>query len=333
MSYGPVWIDLEGVSVSDQEIPLLQHKNTGGVLLFTKNFASKQQLIDLVKAIRDHAAKDLLIGVDHEGGRIWRFSEGFTCPSSAKAYGTLYEKDPTLAVKQLNAVGQTIANELLNCGIDLTFAPVLDLDHGVSSVIGDRSYHSDPQIATACARAFIEGLNEQGMGSVGKHFPGHGGCTMDSHFSMAVDERFIEDLEVKDLVPFAELAKLLTGIMPAHVIYPEVDPLPAGFSKYWLHDVLRRRLGFEGAIISDCLSMQGSGFTKKMVEGAELALMAGCDMVIATQQSRDYLLQVLEQLNWDMPKGSQQRIANLAGDFTNPNLVKKPQVLAAITAG
>ena len=328
MSYGPVWIDLHGEKVLDQEIPLLQHKNTGGVLLFTKNFVNKQQLIDLIHEIRDHAAKPILIGVDHEGGRIWRVSEGFTCPPAANKFGSLYEQNPELAI-----VGKTIAYELLNCGIDLTFAPVLDLDHGVSSVIGDRSYHSNPKIVTECARAFINGLKEMGMGAIAKHFPGHGGCTMDSHFSMAVDERYMDDLSAQDLVPFKELNKIITGIMPAHVIYPEVDPLPAGFSKYWLQEVLRRQFGFDGAIISDCLSMQGSGFTKKMVEGAELALMAGCDMVIASQQTREYLLQVLDNLNWKMDRDQQRRIKNLAGDFSNPNLVIKPEALVEFTLG
>jgi len=326
MNYGPVWIDLQGEKVLPQEIPLLRHHNTGGVLLFSKNFTSKQQIIDLVQSIRELASKPILVGVDHEGGRIWRFSEGFTRPPTAKVFGELYVRDPNLAVQRLNTAGQIIAHELLNCGIDLTFAPVLDLDHSVSEVIGDRAYHSNADIVTACARAFIHGLTQRGMGAIGKHFPGHGGCTMDSHFSMAIDERTFTEIASQDLVPFKQLSNVLAGVMPAHVIYPAADPLPAGFSKYWLQNILREQIKFNGAIISDCLSMQGSGFTSKMVEGAELALLAGCDMVIATQQTREYLLHVLNNLNWEMTILQTERINNLAGNFSKNNSTAKPEM-------
>lgn len=311
MSYGPVWVDLEGLNILDAEIKILQHKNTGGVLLFSKNYANKSQLTELVQSIRNYANKPILIGVDHEGGRIWRFKEGFTCPPAAAVYGALYEQERALALRQLNTAGQTIAQELLACGIDLSFAPVLDLNHGVSEVIGDRAYHSNPNIVTACARAFISGLNQQGMGAIGKHFPGHGGCAADSHFSTTVDQRSLADIRAQDLVPFKELHSVLTGIMPAHVIYPSVDPLPAGFSKVWLQQILRKEIGFEGAIISDCLSMKGSGFYEDMVTGAQIALQAGCDMVIATQQTREYLLQVLDALDWDVGSVQNNRIKSL----------------------
>jgi beta-N-acetylhexosaminidase len=312
MSYGPVWVDLQGPSILREEIPILRHKNTGGVLLFTKNFLDLAQLKTLVKNIRSYAEKPVIIGVDHEGGRIWRFKDGFTCPPSAKHFGNLYEVDPDTATQALVSAGSTVARELLECDIDLTFAPVLDINHGVSDVIGDRAYHSDPNIVAECARAFIIGLKQYGMGAIGKHFPGHGGCSMDSHFVMAEDKRSFAELQTCDLIPFTKLHTLLTGVMPAHVLYSAVDPDITGFSKFWLQDVLRQQIGFAGAIISDCLSMQGSGFNSQMVQGAERALNAGCDMVIATQQTREYLLHVLDNLNWDMQQVQQQRIRNLA---------------------
>lgn len=316
MSYGPVWIDLQGTSVLEQEIPLIRHKNTGGVLLFTKNYKNIQQLRDLTRAIRDYAGKPIIISVDHEGGRKWRFDEGFSKPAAPGDYGKLYAEDPEAATKQLYAAGQVVAYQLLSCGVDLTFAPLLDLDHGISEVIGDRSYNRDPQIVIACARAFINGLREQGMGAVGKHYPGHGGCTMDSHFTMATDTRTLAEMENDDLIPFAELSNEITGVMPAHVIYPAIDVAPAGFSKLWLQDILRTKLGFKGAIVSDCLSMRGSGFAEKMSVGAELALTAGCDMVIASQQSREVLAKILDQINWTVTNEQQDRIQGLAGDFS-----------------
>lgn len=312
MSYGPVWVDLQGPTILREEIPILRHKNTGGVLLFTKNFENIDQLKSLVASIRHYAEKPILISVDHEGGRIWRFKEGFTCPPSAQHFGRLYEVDPDTAIQALISAGNTIASELISCDIDLTFAPVLDLQHGVSEVIGDRAYHSDPRIVTECARAFIIGMKQCGMGAVGKHFPGHGGCSMDSHFAMAEDLRSLEELRQTDLVPFTTLKDFLTGVMPAHVLYSKVDADITAFSKFWLQDILRNEIGFNGAIISDCLSMQGSGFTSQMVQGAERALQTGCDMVIASQQTREYLLHVLDNLQWDMSVEQRQRIQGLA---------------------
>ncbi len=311
MNYGPVWVDLQGVGILREEVPILRHRNTGGVLLFTKNYANKEQLQELVHNIRHYADKPIIIGVDHEGGRIWRFGADFNCPPPARSFGELYEVDPDTATLSLIKAGQTVAQELIECGIDLTFAPVLDIDHGVSEVIGNRAYHRDPQIVAACAGAFIQGLKNSGMGSIGKHFPGHGGCSMDSHFAMTQDTRSMSEIVNSDLMPFSLLHQHLTGVMPAHVIYSAVDPLPAGFSKFWLQDILRKQIGFTGAIISDCLSMHGSGFTDKMIQGAELALNAGCDMVIASQQTREYLLQVLDGIQWHMSDEQQRRIAGL----------------------
>lgn len=316
MNYGPLWIDLEGLELTPDEQTIVQHPNTGGLILFTKNFASRTQICELVAAIREYAHNDLIIAVDHEGGRIWRFEQGFTRPPSSKFFGEIYAKDKKNALTQIQQAGATIAAELLACGIDLSFAPVLDLEHGISTVIYERAYSRDPQIVIDCARAFIKGMQAQGMGAVGKHFPGHGGCSMDSHLINAVDTRSFKEIANDDLRPFAELAQELTGIMPAHVLYPNVDANLPGFSKFWLQDVLRKQLGFKGAIISDCLSMQGSGYAKDMADGALQALDAGCDMVITTQQARPYLLQVLDGFDWQMTKEQRQRIHRLAGNFS-----------------
>jgi len=333
MNYGPVWIDIDGTELLESEIPLLQHPMTGGVLFFANNFTSIPQLKALVQDIRAKAGKPILISVDHEGGRKWRFYEGFHKPEAPQNYGVLYKQDPDRALEYLKAAGQIVAHELLNCGVDLTFAPVLDVDCGISTVIGDRSYSDDPLIVANCARAFISGLNSQGMGSVGKHFPGHGGCVMDSHFTSAIDTRSFAEIEAIDIMPFARLNNILTGIMPAHVVYSSVDPEPAGFSKFWLQQVLRQQLGFKGAIISDCLSMTGSGFAANITSGIERALHAGCDMVIATKQSRQSLLQILDTIKWDVSEAQQVRIEALAGDFSNPNLRIKPEVLTEMISG
>lgn len=324
MQYGPVWIDLLSTEVLAEEIPLLQHKNTGGVLLFTKNYTDVQQLQNLVNTIRNYAGKEILIAVDHEGGRVWRFNQGFVKPAAALKFGELYQRDPTLALARLQLAGEVVAHELLACGVDITFAPVLDIDSGISKVIGDRSYGNNAEVVTSCARAFIAGLNKQGMGAVGKHFPGHGGCVMDSHFTTAIDNRTIEEITALDLIPFAKLSNNLTGIMPAHVVYPAIDAKPAGFSRFWLQEVLRQQIGFNGAIISDCLAMFGSGFATNLVNGAVQALDAGCDMVIISHQTREHMLQILDALNWQMHDEQITRIAALAGDFAKPDLREKP---------
>lgn len=326
MSYGPVWVDLEGTTLLDVEIPILQHKNTGGVLLFTKNYANVEQLKALVADIRKYAGQDILISVDHEGGRKWRFDEGFQKPAAPLAFGELYQKDPAEALIRLQRAGAIVAYELLQCGVDITFAPLLDIDTGISTVIGDRSYGDNPTVVTNCARAFIQGLRKQGMSAVGKHYPGHGGCVMDSHFTAAIDDRSMQEIENFDLVPFATLQQELAGVMPAHVVYSQIDPLPAGFSSLWLQDILRQKLHFKGAVISDCLSMLGSGFASNIIDGAMAALTAGCDMVIISQQTRSHLLEILDAIDWQTTETQRARIKGLAGDFSNLNSRTKPVV-------
>lgn len=333
MNYGPVWVDLDGTTVLESEIPILQHKNTGGVLLFTKNYANVEQLKALVKSIREYSGKEILIAVDHEGGRKWRFDEGFQKPAAPLVFGNIYKNDPERAISLLHAAGQIVAHELLTCGVDITFAPLLDIDTGISTVIGDRSYGDDPLVVTNCARAFIDGLRKQGMSAVGKHYPGHGGCVMDSHFTAAIDTRSMAELEALDLVPFTKLKQELAGVMPAHVIYSAIDEKPAGFSSFWLQKILRQKIGFNGAIISDCLSMLGSGFAENITTGAMLGLNAGCDMLIISQQSRELLLTILDSITWEMHDAQLARIEALAGDFAHPNLKVKPVVAPEVMTG
>lgn len=324
MYYGPVMIDLEGVSLSPKERVLLQHAAVGGVLLFKRNYTNIAALKSLVAEIREVAINPVLIAVDHEGGIVWRFKEGFTKLPAAKSFGQLYDNNPSDGLSQAKNAGMIMAKELLQCGIDISFAPVLDLDKAISQVILDRAFHSDPNIVTQLAGAFIEGMNEAGMAATGKHFPGHGGCESDSHLEHAIDSRSLNTLQAEDLLPFQNLSSVLKGVMPAHVIYPDIDSVPAGYSKRWLQDILRMELGFKGAIISDCLSMKGAAIGGDFVVRARMALDAGCDMVILCQQERELVAWVLDKLDRETSEYSNQRLSQMAGDFK-----KKPIPLSS----
>lgn len=316
MHYGPVMIDIESTHLNNQERELLKHPNVGGVVLFSRNYLDKQTLRELITALRAAAEHPILIAVDHEGGRMWRFQTGFTSIKSARDHGVLYQHDAAAALKMAENGGFIMASELLACGIDLSFAPVLDLDYGLSEVIGDRAFHQDPNVVAALAEAFIEGMNRAGMAATGKHFPGHGGIRTDSHFKEAVDPRTQEVLMAQDLLPFARLNAKLGAVMPAHIVYPAVDSMPAGYSHIWLNTILRQAFGFKGGVISDCLSMKGAAMGGDFVIRSRMALDAGCDMVILTQQPRDTLFWVLENLNRTPSKETQDRLKALAGNFS-----------------
>ena len=281
MTLGPVMLDVAGLQVTPEEKEILRHPSVGGVILFGRNFQSPRQLLALTTEIRALRRPEPLIAVDHEGGRVQRFQEGFTRIPPMRLLGESWENDPPKAKALAEAVGYVIATELLAHGVDFSFAPVLDVDFGSSSVIGDRAFSEEPAVIAALAGAFVAGLTAGGTASVGKHFPGHGCVKADSHVDVPVDERELGEIEAADLLPYRELIKGgLSGIMPAHVIYPKVDRRPAGFSPVWLKDVLRGRLGFEGMIFSDDLSMEGASVAGGVVQRAEAALAAGCDMVL-----------------------------------------------------
>ena len=272
-------MDLEGVNLSQKEIEQIQHPMVGGLILFTRNFESKNQLVNLVKSIRQ-VKPEILIAVDHEGGRVQRFRNGFT---SIPAMGNILPaaKDIELAKHWAKELGFLMAIELLACDIDLSFAPVLDIDD-ISEVIGKRSFSPNPKEIIELASAFIDGMSDAGMAAVGKHFPGHGSVQADSHITIPKDERSREDIFEKDILPFKSLISdvKLQGIMPAHVIYTQADANPAGFSKFWLQEVLRKALGFNGVIFSDDLGMEGASVAGGFQQRANAALMAGCDMIL-----------------------------------------------------
>lgn len=316
MAIGPLMLDLTGVSLTEQERDLLVDPQVGGIILFSRNYSSKNQLDELIGDIRS-LRQELIIAVDHEGGRVQRFREGFTKIPAMHHLGRLYLKDRQQAIQSAQQVAWLLAAELLVHDIDLSFAPVLDVDHCLSQVIGDRAFSDDTEIIVELGQAFIDGFHEAGMAATGKHFPGHGGVTADSHLEIPVDERTLADMESADLQPFRRLAHSLDAIMPAHVIYPAVDNKPAGFSRIWLQQILRQQLKFEGVIFSDDLSMQGASVAGGFSQRTEAALAAGCDMVLVCND-RKGALEVLDYLNRNAVTSS-NRLSRLKhrGQFGN----------------
>lgn len=302
MSLGPVMLDLQGLQLDAEERELLRHPAVGGVILFSRNFSDPEQIQALVAEIHTLREPRLLVAVDQEGGRVQRFREGFTRIPPAARLGALFEQEPKRALRLAETGGWLMAAELRAVGVDLSLAPVLDLGRGLSEVIGDRAFHRLPDTVTRLAQAWIEGMHRAGMAATGKHFPGHGSVAADSHVDIPRDERRLEELLLEDVVPFERLCRNeLAAIMPAHVVYPHVDPMPPGFSRHWLQDILRRRLGFQGVIFSDDLTMEGARVAGDTESAAELALEAGCDMVLVCND-RAATHRVLDRLrNHDDP--------------------------------
>ncbi|HQR10614.1 MAG TPA: beta-N-acetylhexosaminidase [Casimicrobiaceae bacterium] len=282
MARGPVVTGIEGASLTDADRVRLLHPLAGGVILFARNFESCAQLKALTASIRALRAPHLLICVDHEGGRVQRFRNGFSVIPAMRTLGELWDRDVAAAAAEARRLGTLLARELRAHGIDFSFTPVLDLDFGASAVIGDRALHGNPNAVAHLASCLRRGLNAGGCAAVGKHFPGHGFVAADSHVDLPVDERPLQALLYDDLIPFAVLAKDgLEAVMPAHVVYPAVDTVAAGFSRVWLQDILRGRLRFDGLIFSDDLGMAGAVAAGDIVARAEAAVAAGCDMVLA----------------------------------------------------
>ena len=291
---GPVMLDVAGTALTAAERDVLLHPLVGGVILFARNYTDPGQLAALTAEIKVLRTPALLVTVDHEGGRVQRFRDGFTRLPAMGRLGALWGRDREAALAAARQTGFILAAELLAHGVDLSFTPVLDLDYGCSRVIGDRGFHRDPAVVAVLAGALIDGLAEAGMGCVGKHFPGHGYAEADSHLEIPVDERPFEAIWEADMRPYREgLAARLSGVMPAHVIYPRVDARPAGFSPFWLQEVLRGRLGFQGVIFSDDLTMEGAAVAGDILARAEAAHRAGCDMVLVCNRP-DLAAQLLE---------------------------------------
>ncbi len=313
MGFGPVMLDVVGTRLTAEDEARLMHPLVGGVILFKRNYESPAQLAQLTAAIHAVRTPPLLIAVDHEGGRVQRFRDGFTKIPAMRELGKIWDVHPHKARHLAQQAGYVLAAELRGCGVDFSFTPVLDMDYGQSTVIGDRAFHSEPQAIAELAHSLLQGLRQGGMHTVGKHFPGHGYVVADSHLDIPVDDREFVDIELADLIPFKQMiAYGLTAVMPAHVIYPKVDARPAGFSPVWLKQILRGQLGFEGVIFSDDLSMEGATVAGGIVQRAEAALQAGCDMVLVCNkpESADELLNGLQ---WDMPVTSRVRLTHMRG--------------------
>jgi len=279
---GPVVLGIEGTTLTAADRARLLHPLAGGVILFTRNFSSCAQLKTLTASIRALRTPPLLICVDQEGGRVQRFRDGFTAIPAMRTLGDLWDRDIAQAGAEAERLGSLLARELRAHGVDFSFTPVLDLDFGASAVIGDRSLHGNPNAVAHLASCLRRGLRAGGCAVVGKHFPGHGFIAADSHTDLPRDARALDALQADDLIPFAVLAaEGMEAVMPAHVVYPAVDNVAAGFSKVWLQDILRGRLGFDGLIFSDDLEMAGAHAAGDIVARAEAAVAAGCDMVLA----------------------------------------------------
>ncbi len=296
--HAPLILDIAGLELTDADRRRLAHPLAGGMILFGRNWQDRDQLTQLCADMKE-VRPDLLICVDHEGGRVQRFrTDGFTHLPPMRALGELWMIENAgagsgamAAGNAATATGYVLASELRACGVDLSFTPVLDLDWGESGVIGDRAFHRDPRVTTLLAKSLMHGLLQAGMANCGKHFPGHGWVKADSHTDIPVDDRGLDAILADDAAPYDWLNTVLTSVMPAHVIYPKVDARPAGFSSRWLNDILRRQLGFHGAIFSDDLSMAGArlidGKEVSYTEASVAALNAGCDMVLLCNQSVD----------------------------------------------
>ena len=306
-------LDIEGTQLTADDRRKLQHPLVGGVILFTRNYSSLRQLIQLTTEIHALRTPPLLIAADHEGGRVQRFREEFTRLPPMRELGRIWDEHPNQARHLAQQTGYVLAAELRAAGVDLSFTPVLDMDYGQSCVIGDRAFHYKPQGIADLAHSLMSGLKLGGMTAVGKHFPGHGYIQADSHTEVPVDERAYPDIEKNDLIPFRKMIGFgLAGIMPAHVVYPRVDARPAGFSEVWLKKILRGELGFEGCIFSDDLNMEGASVAGNIVQRAQSALKAGCDMALLCNnpEAADTLL---AELQWNIPAISVARLVRMRG--------------------
>ena len=307
---GPAVIDVVGPALTEEDRNRLRHPAAGGVILFARNYQNPEQLSSLTTEIARLREPELLLCVDHEGGRVQRFREGFSAIPPMRTLGRLWDRDSAAARETARAIAYIVGAELAAHGVDFSFAPVLDLDYGGSSVIGDRALHFDPTAVGALGACIVKGFADAGMGAVGKHFPGHGYAEADSHVAVPRDERKMAEIQKKDLVPFRMAIEAgLAAVMPAHVIYGQVDPEPAGYSRHWLQEVLRGKLGFRGIIFSDDLSMEGASVAGGVPERARAALAAGCDMVLLCNDPAGQEL-LLDSLK-DAPPADSDRVERM----------------------
>ena len=311
MSLGPLMVDIAGTELTPEDVRVLSHPLVGSVILFSRNYRDVAQVSSLTAAIRAVRTPSLLVAVDHEGGRVQRFREGFTRLPPVRTLGRRYDEDRREGLSLAQAAGWLMASELRAVGVDFSFAPCVDLDYGVSEIIGDRAFHRDPDAVAALAVAYLSGMREAGMAAVAKHFPGHGAVIADSHVALPIDRRNFVDLE-PDMRPYRLLIENnLAGVMAAHVVFPAVDPLPASLSKRWISEVLRRDLGFHGCVFADDLTMAGAAAFGGVIERAELAFAAGCD-VLPICNDRQAVKSVLDHFGPDLGSpASQARVVRM----------------------
>jgi beta-N-acetylhexosaminidase len=311
MSLGPLMVDIAGTELTPDDVQVLSHPLVGSVILFSRNYRDVAQVSRLTAAIRAVRTPSLLIAVDHEGGRVQRFREGFTRLPPARSLGRRYDEDRREGLSLAQAAGWLMASELRAVGVDFSFAPCVDLDYGASEIIGDRAFHRDPDAVAALAVAYMSGMREAGMAATAKHFPGHGAVFADSHVALPIDRRNFVDLE-PDIRPYRLLIENhLAGVMGAHVVFPAVDPLPASLSRRWISGVLRGELGFHGCVFADDLTMAGAAAFGGVIERAELAFAAGCD-VLPICNDRQAVKSVLNHFGPDLGSpASQARVVRM----------------------
>ena len=309
--YGVLMIDIDSTALTAEDISLIKQAQVGGVILFARNVLHAAQVRELCDSIRYHNA-DIIIGVDQEGGRVARLRDGFTPLPAMGKLGQLFDKNPSLALSAAYDCGYVLAAEVLAVGIDVSFAPVLDID-GISQVIGDRSFHADPQVIIALASQLMRGMKAAGMATTGKHFPGHGSIAPDSHVAEAIDNRPLAAIMANDIQPFIQTLPLLDALMPAHVIFSQVDNKPAGFSKIWLQDIVRHQLKFDGVLFSDDLSMAGAGAVGDISARVHAAIEAGCDIALVCNDR--VAAHEAAQAAQDLPYPNQRRIKTMRGQI------------------
>ena len=314
---GPVMVDVGGFTLTNEDKHLLLNPLVGGVILFTRNFESDKQVYNLIKEIKELREPALLVAIDHEGGRVQRFKDPFTVIPALNVLGIKYDEEPDVAIKHAEIFGWLTSIELLAFNIDFSFTPVLDVDYGVSGVIGDRAFHSSPAVIAKLAAAYIQGMHQAGMAATGKHFPGHGGVSADSHTDIPVDGRDLDYLLENDIIPFRELIPdFLDAIMPAHVVYENITNDPAGFSPFWLKEILRDKLKFDGVIFSDDLDMKGASFISDNYSiRAQTALNAGCDMALVCN-NRIAAIEVIENLECTITEQTSKHLLKMRGKKT-----------------
>ena len=307
MTLGPIIVSIEGKKLSEDDRHTLRHDAIGGVILFSENYEDREQLMELIRSIKKIKSPELIVCVDQEGGRVQRFREGFYKLPSFNELGKIYDRTKEEGLRASFLAAQVTALELLDVGIDFSFSPVIDIDHGLSDIIGDRSFHSIPKIVTELSDSYINGLKSVGMKAVIKHFPGHGGVMLDSHIDKPIDERFLDDLD-NDLMPFQSIFKNdISAIMTAHICFPNIDSSMVTFSEYWLSDLLRQKFQFQGLVFSDDLSMGATEEIGLMEERINLALSSGCDVVICCHM-KDQMNLIIESVQSNYKKSFDSKL-------------------------